>query len=99
MISMIGVIARMRIIPGQEEEFENICLSLVEKVRANEPGCVLYAVNKVQGSQGDYVTVEQYVDEPALEAHRNAPYITETAPLHSRFFAEPPEIEYLNVLG
>ena len=89
----------MHLIAGREAEFEAICLALVEKVRSNEPGCLLYAVNRVRGASGEYVTVEQYADAAALDAHRTASYITETAPLHARFFAAPPSIEYLDILA
>jgi quinol monooxygenase YgiN len=42
--------------------------------------------------------MEQYVDAEALERHRNASYILETAPLHAEYFAEPPTLQYLDVL-
>ena len=43
---MIGVVATLRIKPGMEKNFEVVAKELVAKVRANEPGCVLYALHQ-----------------------------------------------------
>jgi len=95
---MIGVIARIRVIPGMERSFEEICQQLTAKVKQHEPGCLLYQVCRSNDDRGLYVTMERYVDAKALKLHQEASYIVETEPLHSKYFAEQPTIEYLDLL-
>ncbi|MEH6519376.1 MAG: antibiotic biosynthesis monooxygenase family protein [Halioglobus sp.] len=92
---MIGVVARIKVTPGKEHGFEEICAQLTAQVLEHEPGCLLYSVCRSQGQEGLYVTMEQYVDMDALEKHQTASYIVETEPLHAEYFAETPTIEYL----
>jgi quinol monooxygenase YgiN len=68
---MLATIATLKVKEGQEAEFEAAAKALVEAVNANEPGCLLYTLNK-----GDepltYVFIERYENEAAVEAHRNS---------------------------
>lgn len=66
---MITVVAKLKIKTGQEKEFEGIAAELAAAVRANEPGCKLYALHKSDDPQL-YVFVERYDDMAAIEAHR-----------------------------
>ena len=43
---MLGIVATLRVKPGMEKEFEAVATELVAKVRANEPGCALYALHR-----------------------------------------------------
>lgn len=95
---MIGVVARIKVVEGKEQAFENIVRELVAKVRENEAGCLMYSVNRSQSEAGVYITMERYVDREALETHQSASYILDTKPLHAEFFAEQPTIEYLDPL-
>ena len=70
---MIGIVATLRIKPGMEKEFEAVAKELVAKVRASEPGCVLYALH--HGEQPHiYVFMERYTDQAAVDAHRATDY-------------------------
>jgi quinol monooxygenase YgiN len=66
---MIGVVATLRVKPGMEKEFEAVARELVSKVRANEPGCLLYALHHGE-APGTYVFMERYADQAAVDAHR-----------------------------
>lgn len=73
---MIGVVATLKIKAGQEAAFEAVAKELVEKVNANEKGCLLYRLHKAEEPQ-TYVFMERYADQAAVEAHRAAPYFKE----------------------
>lgn len=64
-----SIVATIRIKEGQQAGFEEAAGKLVQAVNANEPGCLLYTLNK-----GDdpltYVFMERYKDQAAVEAHR-----------------------------
>jgi len=44
-----------------------------------EPGCVSYIPHFVEGEPATVLIYEQYVDEAALESHRNSPHFQECA--------------------
>ena len=73
---MLGVVATIKVKAGMEKEFETVAKELVAKVNANEPGCKLYALHRLDGAGGapTYVFMERYVDQAAVEAHRATDY-------------------------
>ncbi len=70
---MLGVIATLKVKAGHEPEFEAVATELVARVRANEPGCALYALHRGE-TEGTYVFMERYVDQAAVDAHRATDY-------------------------
>lgn len=78
---MIGVIAKLTVQPGKEDDFEAAAKALVEKVNANEPGCLYYDLYKASEG-GVYIFMERYADKDALVAHGKTDYfIAAQAPL------------------
>lgn len=73
---MIGVVATLKIKPGQESAFEAVAKELAAKVNANEPGCLLYILCKGE-EPSTYVFMERYKDQAAVEAHRGMPHFKE----------------------
>jgi quinol monooxygenase YgiN len=73
---MLGVVATLKVKPGMEREFETVAKELVAKVSANEPGCRLYALHRLDGAEDmpTYVFMERYVDQAAIEAHHATEY-------------------------
>ncbi len=67
---MIGVVAQIKIKAGESAGFEEVAGKLVQAVNANEPGCRLYQLFKVTESETDYLFMEQYDDQAAVDAHR-----------------------------
>jgi quinol monooxygenase YgiN len=73
---MLGVVATLKVKAGMEREFEAVAKELVAKVNANEPGCRLYALHRLESPGGPptYVFMERYVDQAAVETHRGTEY-------------------------
>lgn len=71
---LIGIVATMQVKDGAQAQFENLFTELARAVRENEPGCLLYTVGAKRGSSNEYVTIERFVDDTAVEAHKVAPY-------------------------
>jgi len=72
---MLGVVATLKVKAGMEREFEAVAKELAAKVNANEPGCRLYALHRLDGvDTPTYVFMERYVDQAAVEAHRATDY-------------------------
>jgi len=54
----IDLLATITLLQGKNEEFENAFLALTEKVRANEPGNVFYALHKSNSDPQVYKVME-----------------------------------------
>ena len=89
----IGLLAKIAVQEGKNEEFEKAFLALTEKVRANEPGNIFYALNRSQTDPQLYLVMEQYTDADALEAHRKSDYFLAANGVLGGLVAGAPEIE------
>jgi quinol monooxygenase YgiN len=63
---------------GHEAEVANIFATLTEESR-KEPGCAMYQVHRHKTDPRRFFIYEQYKDDAALEAHRNAPHFLQYA--------------------
>ena len=66
---MLGLVARIQVKDGMQQQFEAAAKKLVAAVRANEPGCTLYALHRSEDPLV-YVFMERYQDQAAVDAHR-----------------------------
>lgn len=89
---MIGVVATITVKDGQGASFEAAAKSLIAAVRANEPGCKLYALHKGE-APNTYVFLERYVDEAAMAAHRETPHFKELGAKMGPFMAGRPVVQ------
>lgn len=91
-IMAIGIIARLKIQAGKNEEFERIFSELQAAVRAGEPGNNFYACHRTDDATA-YVVMEQYKDEAALDAHRNSDHFKTIGAKLGGVMGGRPEIE------
>ena len=63
---------------GREAETTALFSKLSEESR-KEPGCVTYQVHRHRTEPRRFFIYEQYKDDAALEAHRNAPHFLQYA--------------------
>ncbi len=94
----IGLLARITVLEGKNAEFEQAFLDLTEKVRANEPGNVFYALHKGGKNPQVYTVMEQYESQEALELHSSSDYFKEANRLLGGLVAAAPEIEILEAV-
>ena len=64
-----SIVATIKVKAGQEAQFVEVARKLVAAVNANEPGCMLYTLNRGDDPQ-TYVSMERYKDEDAVKAHQ-----------------------------
>ncbi|HEX7776314.1 MAG TPA: antibiotic biosynthesis monooxygenase family protein, partial [Parvibaculum sp.] len=67
-MSVLGVVATIKVQPGKEAEFEKAFADLRSKVRANEKGNLQYDIFKMK-DEPTYIAMEQYASKEALAAH------------------------------
>ena len=63
---------------GREAETTALFSKLTQESR-KEPGCVTYQVHRHRTEPRRFFIYEQYKDDAALEAHRNAPHFLQYA--------------------
>lgn len=64
--------------PGKEADVAAIFRRL-EQASRQEPGCLMYVVHQHRTDSRRFFIYEQYVDDNALEAHRQSPHFQEYA--------------------
>ena len=95
---MIGVVAVLKVQPDKTADFETVFLDLQQKVKANEPGCLVYQLTKSRAEAGLYKVLEFYVSEEALKHHGGTDYFKAAGAAMGPFMAGRPEIEYLDAV-
>jgi quinol monooxygenase YgiN len=95
---MIGVVAILKVQPEKTADFETVFLDLAAKVKANEPGCLIYQLTKSRAEPGTYKVLELYAAEEALKAHGSSDYFKAAGAAMGPFMAGRPEIEYLDAV-
>lgn len=81
---MVKVIATLRARPDTVEETKAALTSLVEPTR-REPGCVEYQLFQSKEDPTEFVTVEEFNDDAAADAHLQTEHVQAA-------FAAAPEI-------
>ena len=93
---MIGIVATLKVQDGKGAEFEGVFRDLAEKVRANEPGNLMYQLTKSRADPNTYKVLELYKDQDALTHHGGTEYFRAAGPKFAAVLGGRPEIEYLD---
>jgi quinol monooxygenase YgiN len=75
---MLSFIVRLKFEQEEHEEVSEILCNLTAASR-KEPGCVSYVPHFVEGDSTTVLIYEQYVDEAALDYHRNSAHFHQYA--------------------
>lgn len=95
---MIGVVATLKVQPDKAADFEKVFLDLQNKVKGNEPGCLVYQLTRSRTEAGVYKVLELYASADALKAHGGADYFKAAGAAMGPFMAGAPVIEYLDAV-
>ena len=95
---MIAITATLVAKEGQEAAFEAVASELAGKVRAEEPGCLLYVLCKTDTPR-TYVFMERYQDEAALDAHRRTDHFRSLGRKLGEHMDGPPTVVRMREVG
>ena len=95
---MIGIIATLKVQDGKQADFEAVFLELTAKVRANEPGNLLYQLTRSRADAATYKVIELYKDHDAVSTHGASEHFRELGRKMGSFLAGRPDIEYLDAV-
>jgi quinol monooxygenase YgiN len=88
----VHVIAIFVAAAGKEQELEQLLEGLVEPTR-REAGCLRYDLMRgTPGESGDFVFVEEWESEAALDAHSQSAHIKEVGPKVGPLLGAPANI-------
>ena len=96
---MIGIVATLKTQPGKGADFEAVFKQLAAKVRANEPGNLLYQLTKSRTEADTYKVLELYKDQDAVTLHGGTDYFRAAGPKMGPCLAGRPEVEFLDGVG
>jgi quinol monooxygenase YgiN len=96
---MIGIIATLRVQDGKGADLERLFAELAPKVRAQEPGNLVYQLCRSTTQANTYKVLELYTDADAIKAHGRTEYFRAAGAGFAAVLAGPPEIETLEAVG
>ncbi|KIL45018.1 putative quinol monooxygenase [Jeotgalibacillus soli] len=74
---MIVLVAKYQCKLGKGDEVQSYLNEIKPYVEEHEKGCTVYLANRSVDDQDAFLLYEQYIDEAALEAHRETPHFKE----------------------
>ena len=77
---MIVLLAKSVVLEGKQQEFIAVAEKLVKATR-EEPGCVYYDLVQDAADEKVFFFVEKYLDEAAVEAHKNSEHFQVYVPM------------------
>ena len=89
--SAIRVVARFKSKPGRSEELKNFLLALIPPTR-REAGCLRYELHQNGGDPSDFVFLEEWESDAAIDAHMRSPHVQIALPRVGDFLSDPPDI-------
>ena len=95
---MIGVVAKLIVKDGKQEDFAELAKDLMAKVKANEPGCLTYQLYKSRKEANAYIFMEQYASQADLEVHGQSDYFKVAIASLSACLAATPDVQYYDIV-
>ena len=96
---MIASTSTVKIQDGKAAEFETLVAVTAAKVRANEPGTLLYQLTKSRSDANTYKFLELYQDQDAFTRHGQSAYYKDLMSKAASVLAAPPKVEMLDAIG
>jgi quinol monooxygenase YgiN len=87
----LRVVALIRARSGEETKLEGVLSALIEPTR-REPGCLFYELYRRTGDPTDFVFVEEWESDAALDAHMETPHVRAALAKVPELLAQPPDI-------
>jgi quinol monooxygenase YgiN len=70
---MITVVAKLKVQPGKEAEFEKACRTMIDHVRGAEETTLTYVLHRARKDPTTFLFYERYRDRAGLDAHAQSP--------------------------
>jgi quinol monooxygenase YgiN len=91
----ITVIAKLKVQPGKEAEFEAAGKEMIATVKTAEPGTLAYVLHKNAKDPTEFIYYEVYQDQAAFESHGKTDHMKAFGGKIGALLAGRPEITFL----
>jgi quinol monooxygenase YgiN len=91
----ITVIAKLKVQPGKEAEFEAAARQMIATVKESEPGTLSYMLHKNTKDATEFIYYEVYQDQAALDSHGKTDHMKAFGGKIGSLLAGRPEIAIL----
>lgn len=86
------------IMPGKQGAFEAAVSNHVTNVRTRDPSYSFYSLTRDRDIGTRYVLMQQFESWETQEAHQTYDYVLASMPAMNACIAEPPKIDWLEVI-
>lgn len=90
------IIAKAFVKPGKEADFINAAKSIIENSNKEE-GCLGYMLYQDPYEKTNFIFVEKYKNQAAIDFHFAAPYFSEFGTVTEALFSKPLEIKIIDI--
>lgn len=94
----VRVVSRITAQPDKVEELTPILLGLVGQT-LQEKGCIGYQLLQNKIDPCDFTFVEEWMNDSAIDAHLNMPYVQEAFSKAESLLAREPDIRRFFIIG
>lgn len=94
----VRVVARVTSQADKVDELKAILLTLVAPTR-REPGCVSYQLLQDKSDAAEFVCIEEWANDAAIDAHMTTAHVQEVFSKAQSLFAKAPEINRYALTG
>lgn len=95
---MLTIIGQVTVRPDRVDDFERLFRDFAARVKANEPGALLYQLGRCVDEPNAYRVIEIYRDAAALAEHRAQPFFQPAVEAIGACLAGEPRVERLAVV-
>ncbi|MEV6949772.1 antibiotic biosynthesis monooxygenase [Streptomyces sp. NPDC051172] len=95
---MFGLVVRFMCKDGSAATaFDTLVTPIVERIRGEEPGTLVFAVHRVEGRPLERILYELYRDKGAFEEHASKDYIEDFAAAREAYVSAA-EVDWLDLV-
>jgi len=91
----IALLAKLKVQPGKDAEFEAAAKDMIATVKTAEPGTLAYILHKNSKDSTEFIYYEAYQDQAAFEAHGKTDHMRAFGGKIGAILAGRPEITFL----
>ncbi len=91
----ITVIAKLKVQPGKEAEFEAAGKEMIATVKTAEPGTLAYVLHQNTKDPTEFIYYEVYQDQAAFDSHGKTDHMKKFGGKIGAFLAGRPELTFL----
>jgi quinol monooxygenase YgiN len=90
---MLTVVAKLKVQPGKEAEFERACRIMIEHVKTAEATTLTYVLHRARKDPTTFLFYERYPDRAGLDAHAQSAQMATLFSTIGPLLDGPPVIE------